>query len=313
LNPRSIPFILLLAGLFGTTLVASRFGVEQFHPTTFVGLRLSLAGLGYLGIYAFSVGGRKWPTNHWVWRHGALLGVFDTALPMSFIILSLRYQSSGLASILMATGPAITVLLAHIFLPDEPLTRRKATGVGLALTGTLLLALLGESGLANVQRANPLGYVLVMAAVVAGGTMTIYTRRFMRECDTIDVTAVRMLTAAMAVMPLSIFLVGFDLRKVTWQGYLVLGYAALAGTFLAFLLLFYNIKRFGATAAAMTLYVIPIIAALGGVLALRETITPGMIGGMALIMAGVAILDRRGTAGLPAGTYPEQMDKRHEH
>jgi drug/metabolite transporter (DMT)-like permease len=152
-----------------------------------------------------------------------------------------------------------------------------------------------------------------MTAVVAGSTMTIYSRRFMRECDAFHITAVRMLTAAVAVMPLSILLVGFDLSKVTWQGYLVLGYVALAGTFFAFLLLFYNIKRFGATTAAVTLYVIPVIATLGGVLTLNETITPGMVGGMALIMAGIAILNRRGTAGLPAGTYPEQMNKRHEH
>lgn len=292
LSPQSVPYILLLAGLFGTTLVASRFGVDQFHPTTFVGLRLLLASLGYLGVYAFSLGGRKWPTDRLLWRHGILLGLFDTALPMSCIMLSLKYQSSGLTAILLAPGPAVTVLLAHFLLPDEPLAPRSIAGVGLALAGALLLTLLGESGLAGIEPASPIGYLLVMTAVLSGSIMTIYARRFMRRCDTFPVTTVRMLTAAAAVMPLSILVIGLDFSAVTWEGYLVLGYSALAGTFLAFLLLFYNIKRFGATTAAMTLYVIPIIAALGGVLVLGEIITPGMVGGMALIISGIMVLNR---------------------
>jgi drug/metabolite transporter (DMT)-like permease len=309
-NPQAIPFVLLLAGLFGTTLVASRFAVEQFHPVTFVGLRLSLAGVGYLLVYSLSLGARKWPTSPAVWRHGALLGLFDTALPMSFIILSLQYQSSGLASILLAAGPAVTVLLAHFFLPDEPLTRRKGAGIGLAFGGTLLLILLGETGLAGMHEASPLGYLLVLTAVLSGSAMTIYARRFMRECDTVQVAAVRMLTAAVAVMPLSLLIVGIDLSRVTWQGYLVLGYAAVAGTFFAFLLVFYNIKRFGATVAAMTLYIIPIVTALGGVLLLRERVTPGMVGGMALIGTGIAVLNRHPSAALPAGAYLNSMEEK---
>jgi drug/metabolite transporter (DMT)-like permease len=291
-NPQSIPFVLVLAGLFGTNLVASRFGVDQFHPTNFVALRLSLASVGYLGVYVVSLGGRKWPTDPWVWRHGILLGLFDTALPMSFVMLSLTYQSSGLTAILLATGPAVTVLLAHFFLSDERLTPRKVAGVGLAFAGALLLTLLGESGLAGIHRASPVGYLLVMAAVFLASTMTIYARRFMRACDTFDIAAVRMLTATAAVMPLSILVIGFDFSAVTWQGYLALAYSAVAGTFLAFLLVFHIIKRFGATSAAMTSYVIPIVAAIGGVLVLGETITPGMVGGMALIISGVIVLNR---------------------
>jgi drug/metabolite transporter (DMT)-like permease len=60
-----------------------------------------------------------------------------------------------------------------------------------------------------------------------------------------------------------VLFVGFDLQAFATQGYFALSYAALVGTFSGFMLSFYIIKRFGATASAMTAYVIPIVAGAG--------------------------------------------------
>jgi drug/metabolite transporter (DMT)-like permease len=54
------------------------------------------------------------------------------------------------------------------------------------------------------------------------------------------------------------------------------------------LLAFYNITQFGATASAMTAYIIPGFAGIGGALLLNEHITPFMLLGMGLIMIGIA-------------------------
>jgi drug/metabolite transporter (DMT)-like permease len=221
------------------------------------------------------------------------LGIFATAIPMTAIVSSLQFQSSGVTSVLITTGPALTVLMAHFLLPDESMTRRKGLGVLLALTGAVLLAVRGESGLPDVERANPLGYVLVLGAMVSASASTIYARKYMRDMDAFDVASVRMWVAALAVMPLSLVLVGFDLSQVTRSGYGALLYAAFVGTFAGMMLAFYNIQRFGATASAVTAYIIPIVATFGGVLLLDETITRGMILGMGLIVGGVAIINQR--------------------
>ncbi len=188
--------------------------------------------------------------------------------------------------------------MAHFFLPDEPLTRRKGLGILLALSGALLLAIRGESGLPDVSQASPIGYGLVLVAMVSASGATIYTRLYMRDLDALDVASVRMWVAAAAVMPLSLLLAGFDLDNVTSQGYTALLYAALIGTFSGMMLAFYNIQRFGATASAMTSYVIPIVAGIAGVLLLGETITTFMAIGMALIIAGIALINQRSQ---PAG------------
>lgn len=294
MDRKALPYTLLLGTLFGTSLIASRFCVGQLNAVTFAGLRLSLAGLGYVAVYLLRIGGRRWPTGRRLWRNAALLGVFDTAVPMVCILVSLQYQSTGVTSILLSVGPAITVLMAHFSLADERLNLGKVIGVGLALGGAVLLGLLGESGLREVERFNPLGYLLVLAGATSGSAATIYSRKVMTGCDTSDVASIRMWVAALVVMPLSLLMVGFDLDRVTLPGYAAIGYASTAGAFVAFWLVFYNVRRFGATAAAMTLYIIPVVATLGGALVLGEEITPGMLGGMALIVCGIAILNLPG-------------------
>jgi len=290
MTPGALPYISLLALFWGTTLVVSRFSVGQYEPLTYIGLRFAIASLCYVVIIAFS-SKRHLPRERQVWRHAPVLGVFTTAVPMTLIVTSLQYQSSGVTSLLLTAGPAVTVVLAHFLLPDERLSPRKILGVSMAVGGSALLILLGESGLPDVRKANPLGYAMVLLAISFSSYMTIYARKYMRDLDWFDVGSVRMWTAAVVMIPIAFLVTGFDLSRVNAQGYLALLYAALIGTFGGMLLAFYNIKRFGATAAAMVSILIPIVAIVTGALLLGEKVTPGMLLAMALIVGGVAILN----------------------
>lgn len=287
---QSIPYVALLGLFFGSTLVVSRFSVGQFHPVTYIGLRLTLAGVAHAAIYAFA-SRRRWPTDVRLWRHASVLGVMGTAIPMITIISSLKYQSSGLTSLLLTTGPAMTVLLAHFFLDDERLTRLKGLGVVLALGGAVLLAVRGENGLSDVGRAAPIGYGLVALGMLSSSSMSIYARKNMSDMDSFDVASIRMFVAASVVMPLSLLTIGFDLSPVNSQGYLGLGYAALIGTFSGSMLAFFVIKQYGATSFAMTSYVIPIVAGIAGAIFLGEKITLFMMVGMVFIISGVAAIN----------------------
>ncbi|MCP4421526.1 MAG: DMT family transporter [Chloroflexi bacterium] len=292
MTAQALPYVSFLGFLFGSTLIASRFSVGQFQPATYIGLRLTMASLGHIAFYTFVSRRYKWPTDRRLWLHASVLGVLGTAVPMTAIVTSLQYLSSGLAAILITTSPAITVLLAHFFLPDESLNRRKIAGIFIALSGTVTLALSGESGLADVSQANPMGYLLMMLAMTMGGASAVYIRKYLRSYNAFDVASIRMVIAALLVMPLSVLTVGFDLQRVTATGFTALAYAALVGTFSGLLLAVYNVKRFGATAAAMTSYVIPIFAGLGGVLLLDEQITAVMLVGVVLIIGGVMLVNR---------------------
>ncbi|MFZ5915351.1 MAG: DMT family transporter [Chloroflexota bacterium] len=292
MSVQALPFILLQGLLFGSNLIAMRFSLGQFQPITFNALRLILASLLHASFYLLNGRRYKWPTDPHLWRHAALLGVFGAAIPTVAIVGALQYQSAGVTSALLTTGPAVTVLLAHFFLADERLTAPKGIGVALALGGALLLTLRGEVGLSDGSPANPIGYGLVFLAMLSGSSMTIYIRRFLLDLDYLGLASARIFVATAFVMPFSALLEGLHLQDATASGYLVLGYSAIV--IVAGLLLdFYNVRRFGATAAAMPMYVIPAVASLGGAVFLDEQITSGMMFGMALILIGIMLVNRR--------------------
>jgi len=290
---QALPYILTLGLLFGSTLVASRFSVSQFDTVNYIAIRLSLAALLHASVFLFAIKGRRWPRGRELWLRSAVLGIFGTAIPMNFIAASLNYQSSGVTSFLITLGPAFTVLIAHFYLDNERLNSRKILGIALALSGAILMVALGETGLPDVTKANPLGYLLVLFAMVSASYGTVYARKYMHQMDAFEVGSIRMWVAAVIVLPVSVLMVGFDLSGVDSKGYTALGWATFAGTFTGMLLSFYIIKRFGATASAMTAYIIPIFSSIGGVLLLNETITSGMLAGIVLMLSGIMVINQR--------------------
>jgi drug/metabolite transporter (DMT)-like permease len=264
--------------------------VGQYHPLTYVTLRLILSSGLHLSVYLF--GRRAWPRPIQLWRQATVLGILGTAIPLVGIVSALEYQSSGVTSMLLTVSPALTVVLAHFALPDETLDRRKVLGVALAFSGALLLALRGESGLPQVQQANPLGYLLVILAMLSASSATVFARRSMQALDPFDVSSVRMISASVAVAPISLLIGGLDFSRVDGWGVYALGHATLFGTFLGMMLSFTVIKRFGATAGALASYIIPVVAGLGGVVLLDERISLTMLLGLVLIVAGLTRLNQ---------------------
>jgi len=294
MHTKAFPYISLLGFIWGANLVVSRFGIGQFGSVVFAGLRLVIAGLAFVLVYAFS--SRQLSRDRNLWRHAAILGFIGTAIPMTAMLSSLNFQSAGLSALLITTAPAFIALASHFFLPDEKLTRYKGIGVLMALTGALLVVGLGETGLAEQKEADPIGYLLVFTAIVFETTGAIYIRKYMRNMDIFDVTAIRVSVAGIIVLPLGLIFQGFEGGNVTGQGIISLLYAALAAAFMGQFLAFYITQRFGTTAFSLTAYIIPVVAAILGVLLLDETVTVWMAVGLVLIAIGIKLINRRDVA-----------------
>ena len=291
MSRQALPYVLILGLLFGITTIVSRFSVGQFAPTTYIWLRLAISVVAFAAVYLFT--SRRLPRDRDLWFHGTVLGVFGTAIPLIGYVTTLEYLSAGVTSVLLTISPAIIVLFAHFLLPDEKLTLTTVIGIAMALGGAMFLALSGESGLPNVDRADPIGYALLGGAIIIDSLMIIYARKYARDLDTIDLSSIRMLAALIAVAPLSLLLVGFDLSAVTPLGYAALLFAAAAGTFGGLWLGLWVTQNYGPTAVSLSSFVVPIVATVGGILLLDETFTPTMLIGMALIIGGLAFLNQR--------------------
>ncbi len=287
----SLLYVLLLGTIFGSSLVVSRFSVGQFDPLAYIAVRMSIAAALHLSVYTFT--SRRWPGGRRLWIHAAILGVIGTAVPMTSVISSLQYQSSGVTSLLLTLNPVATLILAQLFLQDESMTWGKTFGVMVAFSGALLLFVQGETGLSGLAPADWRGYAWASMGIIASATGSVYARRFLRYGDGFDVASIRMFSATLTTVAVALLTVGFDFSRVDGRGVGALLYASVFGTFLGLLLSFFIVKRFGATASSQTSYVMPVSSTILGALLLGEQVTPTMLGGMALIFSGLALLNWR--------------------
>ncbi|MCJ7622388.1 MAG: DMT family transporter [Anaerolineaceae bacterium] len=289
-NVKALTYIIFLGFLFGSGMVAARFSLGQFDPNTFNSLRLIIVTICFVLIYAMSPQ-KGWPRDRKLWLKAGLWGVMGLALPMTAFITSLKYLSSGVASLLVTLNAPATLLMAQVFLTDEKLTKRKVIGILIAFAGAALILVRGESGLAEFSRADWRGYALVGVGILGAAGGLIYARRFLQGSDNIDVVAIRMVASLLVIIPFTYLMGGFDVSNVQTSGILVLIFAAVFTTLLTFLLEFYIIDHFGASAASQSSYVIPVVATTLGVLLLGEQVTPTIILGMIAIFIGLRFLN----------------------
>jgi drug/metabolite transporter (DMT)-like permease len=286
----SLPIVVLIGGLLGSTLVATRFSLGQFETQTYVALRLFVAGLIFLAGYALRL--HTWPRSPGLWLRAGIYGLIGTAVTMSAFTQSLRYQSSGVTSLLVTLSPVETALLAHFFLRNERITRTRMLGALIAFCGVGLLLARGESGLAQMAQADWRGYAWAMLGVLSNSIGLVYARRWLKSEDAYVVTSIRILVGALIIGLLTVFTSGIHLEHMRLSGALAVLYAGGAGTFLAFLFYLTAVQRHGATAASQAEYIVPLFAAGLGVIALGEKVTPVMLLGMLVIFIGLAVFNR---------------------
>ncbi|HFC12209.1 MAG TPA: DMT family transporter, partial [Anaerolineae bacterium] len=255
-------YAFILSLLFGTSLISSRFALSEFDPIDFVALRMVISVTCFATFFSLNKR-HQWPTSKAVWKHGIVLGIIGTTIPFTAFISALNYLSGGIAAIIGSTAPVITLVMAHFFLRDDALTRRKVIGVTLALSGAILLTLSGETGLGDSAEFNPIGYLLIFISNISVSIGTIYTRKFVGDLDILQITSVRVFTAMLVTIPLGYLLGGLDISQVTYIGLTTLFYSAIISSFLGFILSLYIINEFGVTTSIMTNYLVPVIATSG--------------------------------------------------
>jgi drug/metabolite transporter (DMT)-like permease len=287
---QALLLIISIGILWGTSINSIRYCIQMLDPFTFIGLRFSIVALIYLVVSGFHIAGKSLTKDKAIWKNGIVYSIFGDIIPITLFVFSLNYQSSGISSILASLYPVMTVLFAHFFLPDEKLNLLKGIGLLCSLGGVILMALRGESGLQNIQKVDLTGYLFVFLSAVISSGFVVYARKKMVSFDAWSLTSIRFITAAVITMPLSLIISGFDLTRLTRQGYLVVGYAGIV-LFVGFFVAFLIIQKFGATTYALVDYVTPISATLGGWLFMGEKISDGIVLGIVFISFGLVLLN----------------------
>ncbi len=297
MNAQTWGLLALLGMIWGGSFFFARVAVGHIPPATLVLLRVGIAALA-LHVY---VAGRFgiYETLRTRWREFLLLGLINNAVPHMLIFLGQTQIGAGLASILNATTPIFTVLIANQFTADEKLSSEKVAGCLIGLVGTAVL--IGPRALAPFtgDSGPPLWAVLlpVLAAVSYGFAAT-YGKRFRGTAPPV-IAAGQMTASTLLMLPVSFALdTPWQLPLPPLSAILAVLALALISTAYGYILFFRIMAAAGATNTSLVTLLVPPSAIIAGMLFLGETLTPLGILGMALVLFGLVVLDGRAIARL---------------
>jgi drug/metabolite transporter (DMT)-like permease len=276
-------WLLSLSVLWGGSFFFAKVAVGELGPFTVVFARVSLAALA-LALVVPLRRDAPWPTYF-------AMGFLNNALPFSLIFWGQTEIGSGLASILNATTPLFTLVVAHVLTPDEKIDRTKVAALLVGLFGVVVL--IGPS--AVIGSSTLWGQAACLAAALSYAFAGIYGRRFRRMGIVPAEAAAGQLTAS-TVLILPIMLVidrPWMVPPPSLTVWLALGALALLSTALAYVLYFRILAAAGATVLLLVTFLIPVPAILLGAMVLGERLEPRHYAGMALIGLGLAIIDGR--------------------
>jgi drug/metabolite transporter (DMT)-like permease len=282
--------LLTLSVLWGSSFFFAGIAVTGLPPLTIVVLRVGIAAL-ILNV-VIRLMGLRMPGDRRSWAAFLVMGLLNNVIPFCLIVWSQTHIASGLAGILNAATPLLTVIVAHFFTDDEKMTGGRLAGVLIGLCG--VVAMIGPAALSGLGR-DVTAQLAVILAALSYAFAAIYGRRFARMGIAPIVTATGQVTAAtLALLPVALFVEhpwALPLPSLAVQG-AVIGQAVLS-TALAYILYFRILASAGATNLLLVTFLMPAVAILLGTGLLGERLGAEQIFGMALIGAGLAAIDGR--------------------
>ncbi len=216
------------------------------------------------------------------------LGVLGNHLLTLF---GLRYVEAAVGGVIIGAAPAITALLSSLLIRDLPF-RVVALGCAVSFGGVALVSSVGSSGEAG---ANPwLGGVLVVLAQVCWALYSIGGRRIMERFSPLTVNWTTLLFSLVPQIPLlwtdqKAMVSGVD--SVIPSAWVAVAFLVVFPTALGQQAWLYGVKGVGPSRAGIFINLIPVSALLLSVMILGETLDATKLAGIALILAGVWLVN----------------------
>ena len=262
---------------FAANSVLNRLGIAggQIGAAEFAAVRL-LSGAGMLlalvGLRAAVTGGAVWPG----WG-GRLVGALSLLAYLFGFSWAYRSLPAG-AGALILFGTVQITMFAGALLGGEAVPGRRWAGAGLAFSGLCLLLAPGGADLSLPHAA---------AMCFAGAGWGVYSLSGRGQADALGATAWNFVLA----LPLGL---GFALAGAAGSAPTPAGLwlAVLSGAVfsgLGYALWYRLLPKLGASRAAVSQLMVPLLAALGGILLLHEPLTLPFVLAGALVLGGVAL------------------------
>ena len=290
MNAREWAMLLALSLIWGFSFFFNSLGLRDITPLTLVLGRVAIGASTLLPVIYLM--GQRLPPEPRVWGAFLTMGLLNNVIPFSLIAWGQTHIAGGLASILNATTPLFTVIIAHFATREEKMTGNRLTGVLLGLVGVAIM--IGPDVLRTLG-GDVLAQLAVLLASIFYALSSIFAKRFNAMVSSPIATACGVMIASSAMLlPLSV-LIDRPWMLPAPSTAAIVGVVGI-GVFssaLAYVLFYRIVATAGATNLMLVTFLIPVSAILLGTFVLGERLEPKHFAGMALIGAGLAAIDGR--------------------
>ena len=279
---------LLLCGIWGSTWLFIKVGLEDLPPLTFAGIRFVIACI--ILFCLIRLRGISLPSTRRDWGLLAATGVLSFCLNYGLVFWGEQYISSGLAAVLQATLPAFGLVFAHLHLPGERMTWTKIVGVVLGFSGVVVvfsnqLAIAGGKALAG-------SVALVLSAFFAAYS-NVLVKAYGRKLEPAILSGGQMFFGLIPLLLIGIPLEGNPFHyHWTPMALVALLYLAVVGSVIAFMLYYWLVHNMDVTKTMLISLVTPVVAVVLGMVVLGEDLSWRTIAGGIMIMVGVRFVTR---------------------
>jgi drug/metabolite transporter (DMT)-like permease len=291
---RLLPYVAFigLGLIWGGSFLFIKVALQDIGPTVIV---LGRSASGAVALAVIMLAMRKPFFTNFRARLGlfAFMAVTNALLPWVLIAWGEQHISSGLASILNSTTTLWAAILIYFVIPAERPSLLNYVGVLIGLSGVVILVIpdLTAHGLSG----NVAGALAVVVASISYAISALFVRLKMRGMNVYEQSLGQLAVTAVLALPIAApALPQVHLAWLSIGAVLALG---VGGSGVAYLLYYYTMQTLGPVRATGVTFVVPITAVFWGVLLLHESLTIATVAGMAVILTGIVLANRRERAG----------------
>jgi drug/metabolite transporter (DMT)-like permease len=277
---------LILCGIWGSTWLFIKLGLNDLPPLTFAGIRFLCASSILVAI--IFARGVRWPRKRSEWLLIAIVGWLQFSLNYGLVFWGEQRIPSGLAAVLQSTFPAFGLVIAHFYLPEERITPKKVMGV---LLGVIGVGIVFSNQLSFAGKAALAGSVALVLSAVCGSYGNVLVKAYGTQIDPFVLAAGQMVCGFPPLLALGIATEGNPIHlHWTATAVIALAYLVIVGSVIAFTLFYWLVRHMDVINTMLIALVTPVVAVLLGMMVLHEKFNWRLFAGAACIISGIGLI-----------------------
>ena len=292
-NKTFLPFVALCL-IWGSTWYFIKITLNAGMPPMYgVGIRFFFSGLLFFLILLLRK--ESIPINKQSIKLYLSFALLNFSLSYGITYWATQYVYSSISAIIWGLFPAVTSLIAHFMIPNDPnerLTQNKLLALGIGFIG---LTIISSNQTIDFSSNSSIGILLLICAVVAAAYPSVLYKKHSQKVNHYQMNAVCQLITGVVMLSLSYFIETEETMQLVWTNELILStiYLIVLGGVVSWGIYFWLYQHLTVTQVTYVAIFPPIVAIIMGWTFLNEVLTTKEIIGTILILSGSVLIYRK--------------------